>query len=239
MADLSIFHGHQVDTDSESTKLVRHDISDYYELKVNRLRQGRRVVVLIDVDVGFEGRSLWVGVRTPCIHSMEQGGQPEITNVLQRVFFHEEVPAVAGFFDDVHRDVVSVKIESVRQVIGCPAYLMVQNELFRPKIHSAAEQPNGTADFRATKCQVHRATRLDNGYICSNGPCWSPDGGTLYVSDSNADAIFLPNQVIDQSAIGRFSAKCSIAWACACFISLPPCAKSRAARSNLRDGQAF
>ena len=33
-------------------------------------------------------------------------------------------------------------------------------------------------------------TRLDNGYICSNGPCWSPDGGTLYVSDSNADAIF-------------------------------------------------
>ena len=33
-------------------------------------------------------------------------------------------------------------------------------------------------------------TRLDGGFICSNGPCWSPDGGTLYVSDSNADAIF-------------------------------------------------
>jgi len=33
-------------------------------------------------------------------------------------------------------------------------------------------------------------TRLDGGYICANGPCWSPDGSTLYVSDSNADAIF-------------------------------------------------
>lgn len=32
-------------------------------------------------------------------------------------------------------------------------------------------------------------TKLDGGYICSNGPCWSPDGGTLYVSDSNADVI--------------------------------------------------
>jgi len=33
-------------------------------------------------------------------------------------------------------------------------------------------------------------TKLDGGYICSNGPCWSPDGRTLYVSDSSAEAIF-------------------------------------------------
>jgi len=33
-------------------------------------------------------------------------------------------------------------------------------------------------------------TKLDGGYICSNGPCWSPDGATLYVSDSNAEVIF-------------------------------------------------
>ena len=33
-------------------------------------------------------------------------------------------------------------------------------------------------------------TRLDGGMICPNGPCWSPDGGTLYVSDSYGDAIF-------------------------------------------------
>ena len=33
-------------------------------------------------------------------------------------------------------------------------------------------------------------TRLDGDYICPNGPCWSPDGATLYVSDSYAEAIF-------------------------------------------------
>jgi len=36
----------------------------------------------------------------------------------------------------------------------------------------------------------HGCIRLDGGMICPNGPCWSPDGGTLYVSDSYGDAIF-------------------------------------------------
>jgi len=33
-------------------------------------------------------------------------------------------------------------------------------------------------------------TRLDGDMICPNGPCWSPDGDRLYVSDSYADAIY-------------------------------------------------
>lgn len=32
-------------------------------------------------------------------------------------------------------------------------------------------------------------TRLDSGIICSNGPCWSPDGRTLYFADSFSGAI--------------------------------------------------
>jgi L-arabinonolactonase len=32
-------------------------------------------------------------------------------------------------------------------------------------------------------------TKLDGGLICPNGPCWSPDGRTLYLSDSYADEI--------------------------------------------------
>jgi sugar lactone lactonase YvrE len=35
-----------------------------------------------------------------------------------------------------------------------------------------------------------RCTKIDDGLICPNGPCWSPDGGTLYLSDSYADTIF-------------------------------------------------
>lgn len=31
---------------------------------------------------------------------------------------------------------------------------------------------------------------LDEGIICSNGPCWSPDGGTLYFADSFRGTIY-------------------------------------------------
>jgi L-arabinonolactonase len=31
---------------------------------------------------------------------------------------------------------------------------------------------------------------LDEGIICSNGPCWSPDGRTLYFSDTSRRAIY-------------------------------------------------
>jgi L-arabinonolactonase len=30
----------------------------------------------------------------------------------------------------------------------------------------------------------HRLTRLEEGIIVSNGPCWSPDGGTFYFTDT-------------------------------------------------------
>lgn len=31
---------------------------------------------------------------------------------------------------------------------------------------------------------------LDTGFICSNGPCWSPDGRTLYLADTHRKAIY-------------------------------------------------
>jgi L-arabinonolactonase len=33
-------------------------------------------------------------------------------------------------------------------------------------------------------------TKLDAGFICSNGPCWSPDGRTFYFSDSIRGQIY-------------------------------------------------
>jgi sugar lactone lactonase YvrE len=35
----------------------------------------------------------------------------------------------------------------------------------------------------------HSVTRLDEGFNCSNGPCWSPDGATLYHADTVASVI--------------------------------------------------
>lgn len=32
--------------------------------------------------------------------------------------------------------------------------------------------------------------RLDDGIVCSNGPCWSPDGRTFYFADSSREVIY-------------------------------------------------
>lgn len=53
-------------------------------------------------------------------------------------------------------------------------------------MHSEETAPTG-ALYRLDP--GHAWTRLDAGFACSNGPCWSPDGRTLYFADS-------PNQVI-------------------------------------------
>jgi sugar lactone lactonase YvrE len=33
-------------------------------------------------------------------------------------------------------------------------------------------------------------TRLDHGYVCGNGPCWSPDGCTFYYADTLRSTIY-------------------------------------------------
>ncbi len=38
--------------------------------------------------------------------------------------------------------------------------------------------------------QHHAVSTLDQGFVCSNGPCFSPDGGTLYFADSFRRLIF-------------------------------------------------
>lgn len=43
------------------------------------------------------------------------------------------------------------------------------------------EGPNGALYRLDPDLSVHK---LDGGIICSNGPCWSPDGRTLYFSDT-------------------------------------------------------
>lgn len=42
--------------------------------------------------------------------------------------------------------------------------------------------------------------KLDGDIICSNGPCWSPDGGTLYFADSFAGIIFAYDYDLDTGA---------------------------------------
>ncbi|MFN3225124.1 MAG: SMP-30/gluconolactonase/LRE family protein [Hyphomicrobiales bacterium] len=48
--------------------------------------------------------------------------------------------------------------------------------------------------------QDFSVTKLDSDIICSNGPCWSPDGGTLYFADSFAGTIYAYDYDVETGA---------------------------------------
>ena len=48
-------------------------------------------------------------------------------------------------------------------------------------VHKPAREPQG-ALYRLDPDKT--VTRIDGGIICSNGPCWSPDGAVFYFADS-------------------------------------------------------
>lgn len=62
-----------------------------------------------------------------------------------------------------------------------------QGRLIAVSMHTGSSEPVGGI-YRIDSDLNY--TRLDDGMICPNGPCWSLDGGTLYVSDSYGEAIF-------------------------------------------------
>jgi L-arabinonolactonase len=62
-----------------------------------------------------------------------------------------------------------------------------QGRLIAVSMHTGSSEPVGGI-YRLDGALA--CTRLDGGMICPNGPCWSPGGSTLYVSDSYGDAIF-------------------------------------------------
>ncbi len=62
-----------------------------------------------------------------------------------------------------------------------------QGRIVAVSMHTGTSEPVGSI-YRIDRDLSY--SRLDGGVICPNGPCWSPDGDTLYLSDSNGDAIF-------------------------------------------------
>ena len=48
-----------------------------------------------------------------------------------------------------------------------------------------------------------KCTRLGAGVACFNGPCFSPDGRTLYFSDTTVDTIFACDYDVDSGAVSN------------------------------------
>lgn len=52
--------------------------------------------------------------------------------------------------------------------------------------------------------------KLEDGIICSNGPCWSPDGKTFYFADSWSEAISVYDYDLDTGTPSRKRTFCSV-----------------------------
>jgi sugar lactone lactonase YvrE len=64
---------------------------------------------------------------------------------------------------------------------------------------NAIVEPVGALYSLSTDCAI---TKLDSGIVCSNGPCWSPDGKTLYFTDSMRGHIFAYDYNTDDGTVG-------------------------------------
>lgn len=53
------------------------------------------------------------------------------------------------------------------------------------------------------------ATRLDSGIVCSNGPCWSPDGRTFYFADTATKDIWAYDYDVGTGAVSNRRTFCS------------------------------
>ena len=62
------------------------------------------------------------------------------------------------------------------------------------------EGPNGALYSLSTNFTV---TKLDSGIICSNGPCWSPDGRTFYFNDTWSGEIWAYDYDLDTGGVAN------------------------------------
>lgn len=62
------------------------------------------------------------------------------------------------------------------------------------------EGPNGALYSLSTDFIV---TKLDSGIICSNGPCWSPDGRTFYFNDTWSGEIWAYDYDLDTGGVSN------------------------------------
>jgi sugar lactone lactonase YvrE len=75
-----------------------------------------------------------------------------------------------------------------------------QGRLIAVSMHTGSSEPIGNIYRLDANLDC---TRLDGGMICPNGPCWSPDGRTLYISDSYGDAIFAYDYDVESGNISK------------------------------------
>lgn len=143
---------------------------------------------------------LWVDIMAPCVHRLSLA-----SGLVQTLMVDETIgwvlprssasDHVAGFRDGFH----FLDLDTGdRRLIGAPESDRPQNRLNDGKIDSAGRIWAGSKDDcdQVASGALYRLdptlewTRCDDGYGVANGPTFSPDGRTLYHTDSAIRQIY-------------------------------------------------
>jgi len=146
------------------------------------------------------GALFWVDILAPALHSLDLGSGAVTTwNMPEKIGWAVERAHDEGFMIGLKSGFARFDLETRRiEPIGPPEPDRPGNRLNDAKVDAAGRIWAGTMDDGeiAASGALYRLdpnlawTRHDDGYRVTNGPTFSPDGSTLYHTDSLARTVF-------------------------------------------------
>lgn len=148
------------------------------------------------------GRLWWVDIRAPALHRTDPAtGATEtwpMPEAIGSICLCRSGAVLLALRSGIHR-FDPAQPGAVPQLLARPVGEPAHNRLNDGKASPEGRFLVGSMDDRAEKLPVAalhsldpdgRCTRLAAGFVISNGLAWSPDGRTLYHSDSRASVIW-------------------------------------------------
>ncbi len=146
------------------------------------------------------GALYWVDILAPALHSLDlAGGTVSTWNMPEKIGWAVECARDDGFIIGLKSGFARLDPDTLRiEPIGHPEPDRPGNRLNDAKVDAKGRIWAGTMDDReiASSGALYRLdpnlawTRHDEGYRVTNGPTFSPDGATLYHTDSLARTVF-------------------------------------------------
>ncbi len=159
----------------------------------------------------LEQRLYWIDSYGKVVCRCDAGGKEQkswpVPDHIGSMCLRERGGAVVALRSGFHfLDLASGEVTS----IGDPEADRLRTRLNDGKVDRQGRFLAGAMDYeeRDGICGLYRLdpdlsiTRLDDGIIVSNGPCWSPDGRTLYFADSFRRVIYAYDYLPADGTVG-------------------------------------
>ena len=139
----------------------------------------------------------WIDSYGPAVHRLEPGGRRRTWPLPEHVgsiALREKGGAICSLRSGFHA--LDFETGTVTKLVDVGSH--PRTRINDGKVDLQGRFIAGSMDYeeREPLCASYRldadhsVTRIDDDIICSNGPCWSPDGSTLYFADTTKRQIY-------------------------------------------------